>query len=136
MLALTASGKVFGWGAIPTPFEERLASAGLLGIREPYLYEFASLRVVGIAAGPKTYAAVTTDGALWTWGDGADWQLGHGEPAVISGHVADVGEVSRCCPKQVHSRFGVRPGMYGLGLGVHACKCMTPLILLCTTGRR
>ncbi|PHJ25779.1 ultraviolet-b receptor uvr8 isoform x1 [Cystoisospora suis] len=118
VLALTASGKVYGWGAIPTPFEEQLAFAGLVGIREPYLYDFSSLPAVGIAAGPKTYAAVTADGGLWTWGDGADWQLGHGEPVVDEGHVADGGEVSRCCPKQVTFFRSLYPSLCIVGVAM------------------
>ena len=39
---------------------------------------FGSARVVAAAAGDRHSAAVTEDGALWTWGYGSDGQLGHG----------------------------------------------------------
>jgi alpha-tubulin suppressor-like RCC1 family protein len=40
---------------------------------------FGSARVVAAAAGFAHSAAVTEDGALWTWGQGNDGQLGHGD---------------------------------------------------------
>jgi len=36
-------------------------------------------RVVMLAAGGHHSAAVTDDGVLWTWGEGAQGQLGHGD---------------------------------------------------------
>ena len=40
---------------------------------------FGGARIVAAAAGRSHSAAVTEDGALWTWGDGDDGQLGHGD---------------------------------------------------------
>tara|TARA_Y100000389_G_scaffold64397_1_gene60455 strand:+ start:3783 stop:5207 length:1425 start_codon:yes stop_codon:yes gene_type:complete len=40
---------------------------------------FGSTRVVSAAAGRYHSAAVTEDGALWTWGEGYSGQLGHGD---------------------------------------------------------
>jgi alpha-tubulin suppressor-like RCC1 family protein len=40
---------------------------------------FGDARVVAAAAGYKHSAAVTEDGALWTWGCGGSGQLGHGD---------------------------------------------------------
>ena len=40
---------------------------------------FGGARIVAAAAGSQHSAAVTKDGALWTWGAGDDGQLGHGD---------------------------------------------------------
>jgi alpha-tubulin suppressor-like RCC1 family protein len=40
---------------------------------------FAGAPVVAVAAGANHSAAVTVDGALWTWGEGAHGQLGLGD---------------------------------------------------------
>jgi hypothetical protein len=40
---------------------------------------FGGARVVAAVAGYEHSAAVTEDGALWTWGCGGDGQLGHGD---------------------------------------------------------
>ena len=40
---------------------------------------FGGARVVAAAAGVSHSAAVTEDGALWTWGCGEDGRLGHGD---------------------------------------------------------
>ena len=53
--------------------------------------KFGGTRIVAAAAGRSHSAAVTEDGALWTWGAGFDGQLGHGDedgrlvPALVPG---------------------------------------------------
>tara|TARA_B100001142_G_scaffold325496_1_gene379190 strand:+ start:133 stop:1521 length:1389 start_codon:yes stop_codon:yes gene_type:complete len=44
---------------------------------------FGGARVVAAAAGKDHSAAVTEDGALWTWGNGYAGQLGHGNPSAL-----------------------------------------------------
>jgi alpha-tubulin suppressor-like RCC1 family protein len=41
-----------------------------------------------VAAGGTTTAAITDDGALWTWGGNADGQLGIGMPTGFTAHIA------------------------------------------------
>ena len=48
---------------------------------------FGGARVVAAAAGSCHSAAVTEDGALWTWGLGSFGQLGHGYEAVSYTHL-------------------------------------------------
>ena len=63
---------------------------------------FGGVRIVAAAAGPDHSAAVTEDGALWTWGQGFDARLGHGDednrfvPTVVSGAGLGGGRFGRC----------------------------------------
>lgn len=54
-------------------------------------------RVVHIAAGSGHSAAVTEDGALYTWGKGTYGRLGHGECAPVS--MACMSAVTLCPDK-------------------------------------
>ena len=64
--------------------------------------EFGGARIVAAAAGASHSAAVTEDGALWTWGAGQYGRLGHGNeehffvPTEVSGAVFGGGRIGRC----------------------------------------
>lgn len=75
-LAATATGLVLSWG---------FGGSGALGhgtdenTNEPKLVEALvddNQAVLGVACGEYHSAAVTRDGHLWMWGDGAGGQLG------------------------------------------------------------
>ena len=77
-MAVTADGKLFGFG---------YAAAGALGLGEMWQAQvrparvavFAEKRVVSVAAGAHHTLAITADGALFTFGLGANGKLGHGD---------------------------------------------------------
>ena len=76
-LVVTQDGALWacGWGG-----KGRL---GLNDVAPRHVFErvgagaFGGARVVAAAAGDDHSAAVTEDGALWTWGNGGNGQLGH-----------------------------------------------------------
>ena len=45
-------------------------------------------RVVAVSAGRSHNLAITADGAVWSWGNGAQYRLGHGD------------EQTSCCPRR------------------------------------
>ena len=51
--------------------------------------QFGGSRIVAAAAGGIHSAAMTEDGALWTWGGGVEGQLGHGDEEDELPHVED-----------------------------------------------
>ena len=63
---------------------------------------FGGARVVAAAAGDFHSAAVTEDGALWTWGDGDAGMLGHGDeerrllPTEVAMAGLEGGRIGRC----------------------------------------
>ena len=59
---------------------------------------FGSARVVAAAAGRYHSAAVTEDGALWTWGLGYEGQLGLGdlEDRLVPARVPEATRIGRC----------------------------------------
>ena len=63
---------------------------------------FGGARIMAAAAGDAHSAAVTEDGALWTWGKGDDGRLGHGDrrrrwvPSVVAGAGFGGGRIGRC----------------------------------------
>lgn len=77
--ALTERGELFCWGW-------RLERAAGGAVVEGYatlpdkVHALAGLEVRAVACGHYCTAAVTTDGALYTWGKGDRGQLGHGSP--------------------------------------------------------
>ena len=62
--------------------------------------EFGGASVVAAAAGNMHSVAVTEDGALWTWGNGASGELGLGdvEPRVVPTRVTVATRIGRCRP--------------------------------------
>jgi len=76
-LALTADGAVWSWGA---------GGGGKLGhgdeqsqLLPKKVEALTARRVVAVSAGVMHSLAPTADGAIWSWGDGQDGQLGHGD---------------------------------------------------------
>ena len=75
--AVTEDGELFTWGR---GMDAQLATGGLANELLPRrIGLLGGFRVVAAAAGHSHTAAVTEDGALWTWGDSEHGQLGHGE---------------------------------------------------------
>jgi len=79
-LALTADGAVWSWG---------WGMSGTLGhgdeqnqLLAKKIEAFAGQRVVALSAGGNHSLAVTADGAVWSWGDGAAGMLGHGDEQI------------------------------------------------------
>ena len=75
-IALTAGGGVWSWG---DGYKGRLGHGDQDSQWQPKKVEaFAGQRVVAASAGGRHSFALTADGAVWSWGDGVDGQLGHG----------------------------------------------------------
>ena len=78
------------------------------------------------AAGSQHSAAVTEDGALWTWGYGSDGQLGHGDhqsrlvPTEVLGAGLGGGRIGRCRGLPAEHAVAFAMGTHGrLGAGAH-----------------
>ena len=76
-LALTADGALWSWG---------YGALGQLGhgdeqyqLLPTKIEAFADQRAVAVSAGAWHSLALTSDGAVWSWGDGDGGQLGHGD---------------------------------------------------------
>ena len=76
-IALTADGALWSWGC---------GTSGSLGHGDTQLQllpkkveALAGLRVIAVSAGTSHSLATTADGAVFTWGQGGDGCLGHGE---------------------------------------------------------
>ena len=76
-LALTSDGAIWSWGS---------GSCGRLGqgddqaqLLPKKIEAFAGQRVVAVSAGSSHSIARTADGAVFTWSQGKDGCLGHGE---------------------------------------------------------
>ena len=76
-LVLTADGAVWSWGR---------GAFGKLGHGDTQLQllpkkveALAGRRVVAVSAGYSHSLAITADGAVWSWGDGGEGELGHGD---------------------------------------------------------
>ena len=80
---------------------------------------FGDLKVVAAAAGDSYSAAVTEDGALWTWGLGSFGQLGHGyeERRILPTQVARAGfggeRIGRCRPLLSEHALAFSMGTHG-----------------------
>lgn len=79
LIAVTEEGLTYSWGD---------GSLGRLGhgdqtmVSEPRLVStLKGVHIVYAAAGEEHSAAVSSEGALYTWGSGSFGKLGHGEPA-------------------------------------------------------
>ena len=75
--ALAADGAVWSWGS---------GGVGKLGhgdsqrqLLPKKVEAFAGRRVVGVSAGAHHSFALTADGSVWSWGNGAWGSLGHGD---------------------------------------------------------
>ena len=82
-VALTSTGDVWAWG---------INYRGLLGlgdydiiiVKPTRVHALAGQHVVHVALGRHHTAALTSTGAVWTWGLGSSGQLGHGDSANYS----------------------------------------------------
>ena len=75
-LALAADGALWSWGEGAWG---KLGHGNEQDHRQPKKIEaFAGQRVVAVSAGGAHSLALTADNALWSWGDGDDGRLGHG----------------------------------------------------------
>ena len=104
-LALTADGAVWSWGD---------GGYGQLGHGDQQeqqlpkkIEALAGRRVVAVSAGYFHSLATTADGAVWSWGDGDDGQLGHGD------------EQHQLLPKEVEAFAGQRVAAVSAG-GSHS----------------
>ena len=76
-LAFTADGAVWSWGA---GGDGRLGHGDQQNQLLPKKVEaLAGRRVVAVSAGSNHSISITADGAVFTWGQGGDGCLGHGE---------------------------------------------------------
>ena len=76
-LALATDGSVWSWG---NGADGRLGHGDTQNQQLPKKVEaFAGQRVVAVSAGARHCIALTTNGAVFTWGEGEDGCLGHGE---------------------------------------------------------
>jgi len=118
-LALTADGAVWSWGG---------GRDGQLGHGDEQwqplptkIEAFAGRRVIAVSAGGDHSLAITTDGAVWSWGDGGFGRLGHGD------------EQRKLLPKKVEAFAGQRVvavsagGLHNLAItadgAVWSCGC-------------
>jgi len=97
-LALTTDGAVWSWGAGGGMFSS--CSLGHSDRHDHHLptkiEALAGQRVVAISAGDYHSLALTMDGAIWSWGEGRDGALGHGN------------EQNQQLPKKVEALSGRR----------------------------
>ena len=93
-LALTAGGAVWSWG---NGVDGRLGHGDMQDQWQPTKVEaFAGQRVVAVSTGPFHSLTLTADGAVWSWGDGEEGRLGHGD------------EQNQLLPKKVDALAGRR----------------------------
>lgn len=75
-LALSQDGRTWGWGC-NSHKQVGLDSAGRLIERPRVINDLSSTRMVQLSAGGAHSAAVSADGACFTWGKNQNGQLGH-----------------------------------------------------------
>jgi len=93
-LAITADGAVWSWGG---GGQEKLGHANEeFQLLPKKVLALASQRVVAVSAGLGHSLALTADGAVFTWGQGGDGCLGHGD------------EQSQLLPKKIEALAGQR----------------------------
>ena len=109
---VTEAGCLYTWGS---GTRGRLGQGTEEGTCVPTLHEIsgapAESKMVQVVAGDAFTAAVTADGALYTWGDGSHGKLGHGDEASI------------CVPMLVDKEYlgGVRVVQVAAGSRHMAC---------------
>ena len=118
-LALTANGAVWSWG---------LGSFGQLGhgdqqdqLLPKKVEALAGQRVLAVSAGDNHSLAITTDGSVWSWGDGGEGKLGHGD------------EQEQLLPKKVEALAGQR--VVAVSAGQHQSIALTADSVVFTWGR-
>ena len=100
-LALTIDGKVFSWGEGE---DGKLGHFSRANCDKPKLIEaLRAKRIRDIACGSSHSAAITSNGELYTWGNGEYGRLGHGDA------------VTQLRPKQVRALAGQHVIQVALG---------------------
>jgi alpha-tubulin suppressor-like RCC1 family protein len=119
-LAVSANGSVWAWGRNglgqlgngnvakhPSPVRVKTKAGGTNVVLSSIVSVGAgadhSLAVAGMAGGRQSSLAVTVTGAVYTWGDGRDGQLGDGSttssgrtaPGIVPGLTADAVAMGR-----------------------------------------
>lgn len=103
-LALCDGGKLFSWGHGD---HGTLGNGGYDGSPRPSAIKFHDLRLcyfVNISAGESHSAAVTGEGAVYTWGSGAFGKLGHQSfedalvPKLVEALTGTTIGIARCAP--------------------------------------
>ncbi len=82
--AITSEGKLYTWGSNAAGQLGHGEGLAFVPVTQPKLVRAlydAGLRVSQVSCGPHHTAAITWDGALFTWGDGMFGRLGHGDAA-------------------------------------------------------
>jgi alpha-tubulin suppressor-like RCC1 family protein len=99
-LAVTDSGAVFEWGELLLP-----AGTGAMNELRPVVVVdgFGVVRVRRVCAGDRTDFAIGEDGELFSWRDGEDWLLGHGD------------RQNRPSPKRIEALRGIRVSRVSVG---------------------
>ena len=91
---------------------------------------FGGARVVAAAAGGEHSAAVTEDGALWTWGCGEHGRLGHGDEdnrlllTLVSGAGLGGGRIGRCRGLPAEHALVFAMGTHGRLGGASPVRCL------------
>eukprot|EP00871_Galdieria_phlegrea_P002562 jgi/Galph1/3306/GphlegSOOS_G1989.1 len=108
MAAIDEDGNVYCWG--------RASSAGFGGsehVLTPRQIqgELANERVATVSCGRSHTAIVTEEGEVWTWGNGMEGQLGHGDKS------------NQYIPKRVEALKDVK-GIYQVSSSSDLCQCV------------
>ena len=91
---------------------------------------FGGARIVAAAAGHAHSAAVTEDGALWTWGYGSDGRLGHGDkegrrvPTMVAGAGLGGGRIGRCRALAAEHALALAMGTHGRLGAASPVRCL------------
>ncbi|XP_070553640.1 E3 ubiquitin-protein ligase HERC2-like isoform X2 [Ptychodera flava] len=110
-MALTLDGKVFSWGEGD---DGKLGHFSRMNCDKPRLIEaLKTKRARDIACGSSHSAAITSDGALYTWGLGEYGRLGHGD------------NTTQLRPKQIKSLIGHRVVQVACGSRDAQTLCLT-----------
>ena len=126
--AVTEDGELFTWGR---GMDAQLATGGLANELLPRrIGLLGGFRVVAAAAGHSHTAAVTEDGALWTWGDGGAGMLGHGDeenrlvPTLVSKAGLGGGRIGRCRGLPAEHALAFAMGTHGRLGAVSPVRCL------------
>ena len=91
---------------------------------------FDGARVMAAAAGLDHSAAVTEDGALWSWGHGRYARLGHGDeedrlvPTVVLGAGLGGGQIGRCRGLPAEHALAFAMGTHGRLGAASPVRCL------------
>ena len=101
--------------------------------------QFGAARVTAVSAGFRHSAAVTEDGALWTWGHAADGRLGHGNvsrrrvPALVAAAEFSGERIGRCRALPAEHALAFAMGTHwrlGAAAGAHCSGLKEELVVM------